>query len=75
MRYVQVKFAPWERRSYSYSYAGDEPIAEGDKVEVRTKDGLVEVIVDGVSDQRPPSVPAHIEIKPIERVLPREDAA
>lgn len=69
MRYVQITFNPWDQRSYAYSYDGDAPLAPGDRVEVETARGPADVEVVGVCDVRPASVPAHVEIKPITRVL------
>lgn len=70
MRFVQIKFNPWDRKTYTYTYDGDAPLEPGDKVEVNSaKEGVVEVEVDGVSDVRPAAIPAHIELKPLLRVL------
>ncbi|HRE44839.1 MAG TPA: hypothetical protein PKY87_12845 [Terricaulis sp.] len=69
MVYVQITFNPWDQRSYTYSYDGDAPLAVGDRVEVETKRGHAAVEVVGVIAERPASIPAHVEIKPISRVI------
>ena len=71
MRYLSVMFNPWDRKTWAYTYDGADPVEPGDRAEVETKNGLVSVTVEAVSDERPASAPAHIELKPIVRVLPR----
>lgn len=69
MVYVQIVFQPHDARSYAYTYDGDAPLAPGDRVEVETKRGPCDVEVVGVCATRPTGVPAHVELKPISRVL------
>jgi hypothetical protein len=66
-------FNPWDRRTYTYTYDGDEPIVEGEtRAEVETKNGLVPVTIETVRNERPGGIPAHVELKPIVRLLPRD---
>lgn len=54
MIFVQVQFNPWDRRSYTYHYDGDAPLAAGSRVEVDTpKEGLKTVEVCGVHNETP----------------------
>lgn len=69
MVYVQIQFNPWDQRSYTYTYEGEAQLVPGDRVEVETQRGLSDVEVVGVCVTRPTSVPDHVELKPISRVL------
>lgn len=69
MVYVQIQFHPSDRAAYTYTYDGEAPLRPGDTVEVETKRGPVDVEVTGVFWTRPSSVPAHVELKPISRVI------
>lgn len=69
MVYVQITFNPWDQRSYTYTYDGEAQLAPGDRVEVETARGVSEVEVVGVCVTRPSSVPAHVECKPIKRII------
>jgi hypothetical protein len=71
IRFVEVKFKPWDRKAFTYELAGDDEIAAGDQVEVMTpRNGLASATVVRVFDAKPAHL-EHIELKRIERVLPR----
>ena len=52
-QFLACKFNAWDRRTYTYHNDG-LPVSAGDKVHVETNDGRVVVIVDSVSDKKPP---------------------
>lgn len=74
MRYLACKFNPWDRQSYTYTYDGDAHVAPGVEVEVETGRGPALVTVESVHDERPASVPAHVELKAVKRVLSRDES-
>lgn len=51
-QYVIVKFSKEDRRKYTY-HNDDTPIKKGDKVMVRSMEGMKEVIVTETTYQKP----------------------
>ena len=58
--FISVKFRPDDHRAYTYTYDGDVPLAQGDLVEVDTRDGRKTVAVFETDLPEPP-----FECKPI----------
>ena len=58
-QFVEVKFKPWQSRSYTYHNDG-EPVNVGSQVRVDSRDGWVALEVLSVTDVVPP-----YETKPI----------
>jgi len=64
-QYVKIQFNPWDRQSYTYHNNGD-PAGVGDRVQVTTMRGKVEVEVVGLTDDKPP-----FDTKPINKIVKR----
>lgn len=71
--YVACKFRPEDKRTYTYTYDGAEPLAPGDQVKVpdNRPDGWKRVTVDAISDQAPPFACKAI----LGKVEPEDEAA
>lgn len=52
--FVSVKFNPRHYRTYTYTYAGAQPLRPGDLVRVETKDGTKTVTIAAVDVPKPP---------------------
>lgn len=65
--FVAVKFHPWNTKSYTYVYDGDDQITPGDTVVVDAGGERKEVVVEAIDLPEPP-----FECKPILEILKEE---